>query len=54
MLKENLERIIIDVIGERPTGEGLVKYKDPSLNYLIKLYLVLYKDIANLSIEFFN
>lgn len=54
MLKENLEKIINDIIGEKPTGEGLVQYKDPKLNYLSKLYLVLYKNTANLSIEFFN
>ena len=54
MLKENLEWIINGVIGERPTGEGLIKYRDPKLNYLAKLYLVLFRDTANLSIEFFN
>lgn len=54
MLKENLNRIISDIIGEWPTGEGLVEYKDPNINYLAKLYLVLYKDVANLSIEYFN
>ncbi len=54
MLKEHLQKVISKTIGEKPSGEGLVQYRDTSLNYLIKLYLVLYKNTANLSIEFFN